>query len=549
MTLVGCKNKEENIESNDTRDPQILQVYAEYKSNGGNLSYDEWLESIKGEKGDTGDTGPQGEPGKDGSSILTGNGAPTPLLGNNGDSYIDLDSWDFWTKINENWVKQGNIKGVQGEPGEDGLSIVSIQKSLSDGLIDYYTITYSNDTTYTFTINNETFSAMADVNNINYLYGQIIKTDKTASNINFKWNEVTSSFSVTGTASSTTFCDFVKCNLPNGMKPGGIHYVRFVTDDTNVDMRIIFKDSNSNIINTQIFNKDGYVYVPTNAASLVCRLFVSGGKTVNAIVSQYSIYRYKPEYLNEIYTHGCPKIIVFKDDDTANDEAIQRYRDACLHNGVVGSYATVADRITRNSIDVNKLLRFEQEGFTVMCHCNEHATYWRSGSFDAQSQREDMAKVIRTMRESGFINYMYWQTPFGSVSEDILHLCRSYGFKALGTKMYANSVADAYSHIENLSRYNLVSYSMKETDASGYQTLGKAKELIDMFASSNGGVLVLTTHFADWKDLTWDSTLDENGYPIGYERFNELVQYSKSSGCQIMNFADAVAAVEPYYID
>ena len=120
MTLVGCKNKEENSESKDTRDPQILQVYAEYKSNGGNLSYDEWLESIKGEKGDTGDTGPQGEPGKDGSSILTGNGAPTPLLGNNGDSYIDLDSWDFWTKINENWVKQGNIKGIDGQNGSDG---------------------------------------------------------------------------------------------------------------------------------------------------------------------------------------------------------------------------------------------------------------------------------------------------------------------------------------------------------------------------------------------------------------------------------------------
>ena len=398
-------------------------------------------------------------------------------------------------------------------------------------------------------MNNETFSAMADVNNINYLYGHIIKKDKTSCNVNFKWNELDSSFSVTGTASASTFVDFVNCNLPNGMKPGGTHYVRFVTDDTNVDMRIIFKDYNSNTINTQIFTKDGYVYVPVNASSLVCRFFVSSGKTVNAIISQFSIYKYKPDYLNPIYTHSCPKIIVFKDDDTANDEAIQKYRDACLHNGVVGSYATVADRITKKTIDVNKLLKFEQEGFTIMCHCNEHANYWKNGSFDVQSQREDMAKVIKTMRESGFINYMYWQTPFGSVSDDIVHLCRSYGFKALGTKMYGNSVVDAYSHIENLSRYNLVSYSMKHTDVSGQQTLAKAKELIDMFTSSNGGVLVLTTHFADWKELAWNPTLDDNGYPIGYDRFNELAEYSKNSGCQIMNFADAVAALEPYYID
>ena len=126
-----------------------------------------------------------------------------------------------------------------------------------------------------------------------------------------------------------------------------------------------------------------------------------------------------------------PKIIVFKDDDTANDEAIQRYRDACLHNNIVGSYATVADRITRNTIDVSKLVQFEQEGFTVMCHCNEHASYWRSGNYNVQSQREDMAKVINTLRKNGFINYMYWQTPFGSYSDDILHLCTVHSSKAI----------------------------------------------------------------------------------------------------------------------
>ena len=90
---------------------------------------------------------------------------------------------------------------------------------------------------------------------------------------------------------------------------------------------------------------------------------------------------------------------------------------------------------------------------------------------------------------------------------------------------------------------------MKPTDASGYQTLEKAKKLIDMFASSSGGALILTTHFADWSELTWDSTLDVSGYPIGYERFNELAQYSKKSGCQIMNFADAVSTLEPYFVD
>ena len=82
----------------------------------------------QGEQGIQGETGPQGEPGKDGTSVITGNGEPTSTTGENGDSYINLDNWDFYIKVNNVWVKQGNIKGsqgeqgIQGEAGEDGLT-------------------------------------------------------------------------------------------------------------------------------------------------------------------------------------------------------------------------------------------------------------------------------------------------------------------------------------------------------------------------------------------------------------------------------------------
>ncbi len=82
----------------------------------------------QGEQGPQGETGPHGEPGKDGTSVITGNGEPTSATGENGDSYINLDNWDFYIKVNNVWVKQGNIKGsqgeqgIQGEAGEDGLT-------------------------------------------------------------------------------------------------------------------------------------------------------------------------------------------------------------------------------------------------------------------------------------------------------------------------------------------------------------------------------------------------------------------------------------------
>ena len=68
----------------------------------------------QGEKGDTGsqgEKGDKGDSGKDGTSILTGNGRPTNDKGINGDSFIDLSSWDFYIKVNDKWTLKGNIKG------------------------------------------------------------------------------------------------------------------------------------------------------------------------------------------------------------------------------------------------------------------------------------------------------------------------------------------------------------------------------------------------------------------------------------------------------
>jgi hypothetical protein len=62
---------------------------------------------------------------------------------------------------------------------------------------------------------------------------------------------------------------------------------------------------------------------------------------------------------------------------------------------------------------------------------------------------------------------------------------------------------------------------------------------------------VLTVHFNEWVNagLTWDTTLDANGYPVGYVRFNELAQYAVASGCQIMTAPRALEVLDKYFID
>ena len=64
--LTGCNTSNTSTyqSTNNSSNNEIQNVYESYKSNGGTLSYEEWLSSIKGEKGDTGPKGDKGEDGK-----------------------------------------------------------------------------------------------------------------------------------------------------------------------------------------------------------------------------------------------------------------------------------------------------------------------------------------------------------------------------------------------------------------------------------------------------------------------------------------------------
>lgn len=112
-----------------------------------------WIHTgnIKGEQGNQGNDGIDGI---DGTAVLTGEGEPSVGTGENGDSYIDLSTWNYYVKENDEWVLKGNIKGTDGTDGEDGNGIVSIELTSSSGNVDTYTITYDNGDTTTFTITN-----------------------------------------------------------------------------------------------------------------------------------------------------------------------------------------------------------------------------------------------------------------------------------------------------------------------------------------------------------------------------------------------------------
>ena len=56
-------------------------------------------------------------------------------------------------------------QGETGQRGEDGVSIVSVDLTSSDGLVDIYTITYSDGTTSNFIVSNGKDGTYTSYNN------------------------------------------------------------------------------------------------------------------------------------------------------------------------------------------------------------------------------------------------------------------------------------------------------------------------------------------------------------------------------------------------
>ena len=114
----------------------------------------------KGEKGDTGEQGPQGEQGiqgpkgEDGSSFLTGNGEPTPSIGKDGDTYLDLLTYKLYSKSNGTWSFIGSLKDESSSRSIEETTTtytISITPS-SNGSISADKTTANKDEVVTFTI-------------------------------------------------------------------------------------------------------------------------------------------------------------------------------------------------------------------------------------------------------------------------------------------------------------------------------------------------------------------------------------------------------------
>lgn len=98
--------------------------------------------TIKGDKGDKGDTGATGNPGSAGKGISS--------ISKTTEGLVDTYTITFTDGTTNTFTL---TNGANGLPGTNGKGIKSINKT-TEGLVDTYTITYTDDTTYVFTLTN-----------------------------------------------------------------------------------------------------------------------------------------------------------------------------------------------------------------------------------------------------------------------------------------------------------------------------------------------------------------------------------------------------------
>lgn len=164
--IVGCEGCNDDTADTDNRDTHIVAVYNLYadnaRANGDDvLSYDDWLATIKGENGK------DGKDGKSAYEIAVANGFKgtekewlDSLKGANGSSSDGKSAYEIAVEngfkgTEEEWLaslkgQQGaqGPAGSQGNKGEDGVGIVSVEQVTDKwGICSYFVFTLSDGNT------------------------------------------------------------------------------------------------------------------------------------------------------------------------------------------------------------------------------------------------------------------------------------------------------------------------------------------------------------------------------------------------------------------
>lgn len=393
----------------------------------------------------------------------------------------------------------------------------------------------------------EVISAASNFGLPNYTFGS-----GTHNGITYSWNSDNNRCHVVGTASANSFRNvyYSERELPLGLSAGDKIGVLYNTTDEHIACRITYQLSSGYAYSPYIAEPT-ILTIPSDAVGMFLRLTVINGYTVDGYATVPLIFKANLQAEKIPFKAKKPLFVSFIDDDTSTDDLVTKFYQNCKHNGIVGSFAVCTKQYTDNTSTISQLLGYEYDGFNLIPHCREQKTYLQpsSADYDIVKARENYFQCLRDFATLGIKNSQnLWVIPYGSQDQETADLAKDLGFDMAFTTYGAANNYLTYNNKYGMHRCGLSPSNevTDDTSASATGSMAKCKARIDeLVASETGGWAIFTTHFNTWQNETWDATLDSNGYAKGYARFNELVQYAKSKGCEIVSMAKGAAYMKP----
>ena len=386
------------------------------------------------------------------------------------------------------------------------------------------------------------------------------KNNTTNQGVTYTWDE-NNVCTITGTATATSHCTL---QAYTSVKPaiyevGKKLYIHYHVTDANIFLELVScKMNGSTLVSSKslVMRGEGWYIVPEDTDRIAVYIRVQKGVTVNGKFEDFAIYDTYPK--ERIENSPClPLLVTITDDDTLTDEDVGHFHDCLMHNDVRGGYALIGRRITEaETTTLAKMQEVEDDGFDVLPHCWTQTTYFLNNEDrDIAKCISNMQKIKRYMSQNALTSQKEWIVPYGVTDEGIRHVAKTLGFEM----MFSSATKD-FNRAFETERYRVkrVGFHPTWTEQSNIQ-LPELKALFDKMVAYGGGWLVICTHVKDWNPdnfpenpemwVTFDETLDANGYPIGYHDLNEFIDYAKSKGATFVNVREGHRWIEPYLLN
>jgi hypothetical protein len=382
------------------------------------------------------------------------------------------------------------------------------------------------------------------------------KNDTTNQGVTYAWTD--NVCEVSGTATATSHCTLQAYTSakPAIYEVGKKLYIHYHVTDAKIFLELVSCKMNGSTLESSqsfVMRGPGWYTVPEDTDRIAIYIRVQNGTTVNGKFEDFAVYETYPK--ERIEKSPClPLLVTITDDDTLTDEDVGHFHDCLMHNDVRGGYALIGRRITEaETTTLAKMQEVEDDGFDVLPHCWTQVTYFLNNEDrDISKCITNMQKIKRYMSQNALTSQKEWIVPYGVTDEGIRHVAKTLGFEM----MFSSATKD-FNRAFDTERYRVkrVGFHPTWTEQSNIQ-LPELKALFDKMVAYGGGWLVICTHVKDWNPnnfpenpemwVTFDETLDANGYPIGYHDLNEFIDYAKSKGATFVNVREGHRWIEPY---